>query len=432
MIRGIKPSSTLEGEVTPAGDKSISQRAVLLNSIAQGRARITNLAPGSDCISMMTCLQSLGVKMEFDDSVSNSLIIDGAGHRGLTESEYVLDAGNSGTTMRLLTGLLAAQPFVSVITGDSSLRSRPMDRVIQPLRSMGANIWGRGGDKLAPLAIRGGELHGIAYTLPVPSAQLKSAVLIAGLLAVGTTTVTEVVVSRDHTERLLAAMGAIVERDDGAITIAPLSEPLHSVDLSVPGDISSAACWLVAGAIHPHARIAVRRAGLNPTRTGVIDVLKEMGAKLTVENEQMEGGELIGDIVIESSELRGLEIGADIVPRLIDEIPLIAVAACAAVGTTTIHGAEELRVKESDRIGGVVQELSKLGATVEEFSDGMAIHGGARLRGGQCSSRGDHRLAMALGVAGLVAEGETEVDQCEAVDVSYPAFWSDMDMLVAE
>lgn len=432
MLRTIRPSPTLEGEITPAGDKSISHRAVLFNSIAQGRARITNLAPGTDCISMVTCLQSLGVKIDFEDSGSNSVMINGTGHRGLTESESVLDAGNSATTMRLLTGLLAAQPFMSVITGDSSLRSRPMDRVIQPLRSMGANIWGRGGDKLAPLAIRGGDLHGISYTLPVPSAQLKSAVLIAGLFAVGNTTVTEVIVSRDHTERLLDAMGASVERGDGAITIAPLGDSMHCVDLSVPGDISSAACWLVAGAVHPHAKVAVRRVGLNPTRTGIIDVLKEMGAKLRIENEQMEGGEPIGDVVIESSELRGIEIDGDIVPRLVDEIPLIVVAACAAVGTTRIRGATELRVKESDRIASIVQEMSKLGARVEEFPDGMAVHGGTPLCGAQCSSRGDHRLAMALGIAGLIAEGETEVDQCEAVDVSYPAFWSDMEVLGAQ
>jgi 3-phosphoshikimate 1-carboxyvinyltransferase len=429
MLRTIRPSPTLEGEIIPAGDKSISHRAVLFNSIAQGRARITNLAPGADCVSMVTCLQSLGVKIEFEDSVSNSIVITGTGHRGLTEPEGVLDAGNSATTMRLLTGLLAAQPFMSVITGDSSLRSRPMDRVIQPLRSMGANIWGRGGDKLAPLAIRGGDLHGISYTLPLPSAQLKSAVLIAGLFAVGNTTVTEVIVSRDHTERLLDAMGASVERGDGTITIAPLGDSMHCVDLSVPGDTSSAAYWLVAGAVHPHAKVAVRRVGLNPTRTGIIDVLKEMGAKLRIENEQMEGGEPIGDVVIESSELRGLEIDGDIVPRLIDEIPLIVVAACAAAGTTRIRGAAELRVKESDRIASIVQELSKLGARVEEFPDGMAIHGGTPLRGAQCSSRGDHRLAMALGIAGLIAEGETEVDRCEAVDVSYPAFWSDMEVL---
>jgi 3-phosphoshikimate 1-carboxyvinyltransferase len=272
----------------------------------------------------------------------------------------------------------------------------------------------------------------MSYALPVPSAQLKTAVLIAGLFAEGRTTVTESVPSRDHTERMLEAMGVSLEIADGSVTVTPITEALAPLQLSVPGDASSAAYWMVAGAIHPKGRVVVRGVGLNPTRTGIIDVLQEMGAKLSIEGEKKEGGEPIGDVVVESSELRGIQIGGELIPRLIDEIPLVALAACAAAGTTTIRDARELRVKESDRIASTVDELSKLGARIEELPDGMVIQGDVSLKGVPCSSRDDHRLAMTLGIAGLIADGETEVQQSEAADVSYPDFWSDMERLVAQ
>jgi 3-phosphoshikimate 1-carboxyvinyltransferase len=344
----------------------------------------------------------------------------------LREAENVLDAGNSATTMRLLTGLLAAQPFLSIITGDDSLRSRPMDRLIRPLRLMGAKIWGRGGDSLGPLAIKGGELHGVDYALPVPSAQVKSAILIAALFAQGETTVQEPAKSRDHTERLLQAMGVKLKVNGTSVSLSSPVNALNSIDLDIPGDISSAAYWLVAAAIHPDAKVMVKNTGINSTRTGIIDVLLKMGARLRIENQRRIGDEPVADLLIESSELTGVEIGGDLIPRLIDEIPVIAVAACAAKGTTIIKDAAELRVKETDRIRNLAGELSKLGADVEEMPDGMVVHGTAKLHGATCTSHHDHRLAMALAVAGLIAEGQTLIEHAEVAGISYPSFWQDM------
>jgi 3-phosphoshikimate 1-carboxyvinyltransferase len=423
MLEEIRPSQTLRGEIAPPGDKSISHRAVLLNSIAEGTARLSNFSPGADFGSTVACLQALGVGIRRTGGDSGTVEVEGVGMGGLREADDVLDAGNSATTMRLLAGLLSAQPFLSILTGDDSLRSRPMDRLIRPLSLMGARIWGRGSDSMGPLAIRGGELHGIDYTLPVPSAQLKSAILIAALSAQGETTVREPVKSRDHTERLLQAMGVKLEVDDSGISLSSPVAALSPLDLRIPGDISSAAYWLVAAAVHPDAHITIRDAGVNPTRAGVIDVLLKMGAKLRIENRRSAADEPFADLVAESSDLRGVELGGGLIPRLIDEIPVIAVAACVANGTTVIKDAAELRVKETDRIGNLVAELSKLGAIIEERPDGMAIHGGTRLRGARCSSHHDHRLAMALGVAGLIAEGETVIEHAEAVEVSYPSFW---------
>ena len=374
---------------------------------------------------MISCLRALGVEIVEE---SGLFTVSGVGKEGFAEPADVLNASNSATTMRLLAGLLAAQPFLSVITGDESLRSRPMARLIHPLRTMGADIWGRGYDSLAPLAIKGGQLRGIDYTSPVASAQLKSAILIAGLFAKGGTTVEEPAASRDHTERMLGAMGADLQRDGSKIALTPPIS-LSPIDIHIPGDISSAAFWLVAAAIHPNAHIKVTKTGINPTRTGIIDVLLQMGAKLRVKNERMEGGEPVADLELESSELEGTEIGGCIIPRLIDEIPLIALAGSLARGTTTIRDAQELRVKESDRIGTTVKELSKLGADMEELPDGMVIHGGRELKGGECHSHHDHRLAMTLGIAGLVAQGETVVHGAEAVDASYPGFWQDLERL---
>lgn len=427
MIKEISPCSTLRGEIVPPGDKSISHRAIIFNSIAHGKARITNFSTGADCASTLTCLQALGVKLE--QTSSTTLEVVGVAEDGLREPENVLNAGNSGTTTRLLAGLLSAQPFLSIITGDNSLRSRPMGRLILPLRSMGAYIWGRGGDSLAPLAIKGGKLHGINYSLPVASAQLKSAILIAALFAEGGTTIEEPSPSRDHTERLLQAMGAILKRDTCHISLTPVTSPLNSIDLHIPGDISSASYWLVIGAIHPNAHIKIKEVGINPTRTGVIDVLLRMGANLSIENQRWSGGEPVADISVQSSELCGTQIDGELIPRLIDEIPVIAVAACAAKGTTLIKNAAELRVKETDRISHTVSELCKLGAKMEELHDGIAIHGQAKFHGAECSSYNDHRLAMALGVAGLIAEGKTVLHDAEAVKISYPTFWQDMESI---
>jgi len=425
MEQRVKGCSVLRGEVTPPGDKSISHRAVILNSIARGRARLENFSPGDDCFSTVACLRQLGV--EIIEESGGVLTVSGL--EGLKEPRDVLNAGNSATTMRLLAGLLAAQPFLSIITGDESLRSRPMGRLIHPLRLMGAEIWGRGGDSLAPLAIKGNQLKGIEYRLPVASAQLKSAVIIAALFAQGKTIVEEPAPSRDHTERLLRAMGAKVEGDGTRIILIPGPAPLLPIDLRIPGDISSAAFWLVAGAIHPNAKIKVKDTGINPTRGGIIEVLLDMGAKLSIERERIEGGEPVADLTVESSELVGRQIGGSIIPRLIDEIPLIAVAGSLARGTTIIRDAAELRLKETDRIRATVRELSRLGADIEELPDGMIVHGGRMLKSGECSSHLDHRLAMTLGIAALIAQGETVIHDAEVVAMSYPAFWQDLERL---
>ncbi len=423
-IRTIKACQRLEGEVVPPGDKSISHRAAILNSLARGEAQIDNFAPGADCLSTVRCLRALGVKIGRRGSRdSPTLSVSGTGEDGLKEAGNVLDARNSGTTMRLLGGLLASQPFLSVITGDSSLRKRPMGRLIEPLRLMGADVSGRGQDSFAPLVIKGRKLRGIDFALPVPSAQIKSAILLAGLFARGNTALQQKIPSRDHTERMLRQMGASLESKGNSVSLLPLTTPLVPLSLRVPGDISSAAYFLVAAAIHPDASIVIRDCGINPTRTGIIDVLLAMGARLKIENERLEAGEPFADIVVESSELKGIEIRGDIVPRLIDEIPVLAAAGCAARGKTVIKHAGELRVKESDRIATVVNELSRLGARVEPLPDGMIIYGERLLSGTEVDSHFDHRLAMSLAIAGLIAKGETTIKHARAAQVSYPAFW---------
>ena len=422
--RTIKSCPRLEGELILPGDKSISHRAVILNSLAKGKAEIDNFAPGRDCLATVRCLRALGVKIDRKGSQdSPTLSVLGTGEAGLKEATNVLDARDSATTMRLLGGLLSSQPFLSVITGDVSLRNRPMGRLIEPLRLMGAEIWGRGRDSFAPLVIKGRKLHGIDFTLPIPSAQIKSAILLAGLFAQGNTVLHQAIPSRDHTERLLKRMGASLESQRNLISLLPLNSPLVPVTLRIPGDVSSAAYFLVAGAIHPNARIVVRDCGINPTRTGILDILLAMGAKLKIDNERLEAGEPLADIVVESSELKGIEIGGDIIPRLIDEIPVLAVAGCVAKGKTVIRDAGELRVKESDRIATVSSELSLLGAKIEPLPDGMVIYGGRPLSGTEVDSHFDHRLAMSLAVAALIAKGETTIKHAQVAQVSYPAFW---------
>ena len=345
----------------------------------------------------------------------------------MAEPADTLDAGNSGTSIRLLAGLLAGQPFLSVLVGDSSLRSRPMGRIVEPLSQMGAQILGRSNGTLAPLVIRGGTLHGIGYTMPVASAQVKSAIILAGLSADGDTVLRQPARSRDHTERMVRAMGGEIEEEGLDLRMRP--GKLSAIDVQVPGDISAAAFWIVAGVCHPRAKIRMRSVGVNPTRAGILEALGSMGARITWEADRLEGGEPVADLIIESSDLHGTEIGGELITRIIDELPVLAVAACFAAGTTIIRDARELRVKESDRILTTVKELSRLGARIEEMPDGMVIHGTGCLIGAPCESHADHRLAMALAVAGLLSEGETTVDGADDTAVSYPRFWQDMQEL---
>ncbi len=426
-VRVITRPDKLGGEIAVPGDKSISHRSLILNSMATGTARVTGLSDGEDVMSTMACLRGMGVEIAEGNGAGEYTVVG----RGpvLEEPSDILDAGNSGTSMRLLSGLLAAQPYLSVLTGDASLRSRPMRRIIDPLQRMGAQVLGRQDGSLAPLVIRGGSLQGIEYDLPVASAQVKSCILLAGLSASGDTLIHQPAHSRDHTERMVTAMGATVKEDGLDLYMRPAS--LESVDIAVPGDISSAAFWIVLGLCHPNSRVLVRGVGLNPSRTGIIDALQEMGAgdSLQLLDERTEGGEPVADVLVSSSELKGTEIGGDMIPRILDEVPILAVAACFASGETTIRDAAELRVKESDRIATTVQELSRLGADIEALDDGMVIRGTGRLRGAACESHGDHRLAMAMAVCGLLAEGETEVHGAPDAAVSYPGFWEDLDLL---
>ena len=429
MIKTVTRAERVQGSPTLPGDKSISHRAMLLNSLASGSAHVSNFCEGDDRTAMLGCLRGLGVsikRVRHTDgrSCTDCFYVRGRGPSGLREPDHVLSAGNSGTTMRLVAGLLGAQPFFSVISGDRSLRSRPMDRIVRPLARMGAKIMGRGQDALAPLAIRGGSLKGIEYPLPVASAQLKSALLIAGLYARGRTTVVEPSPSRDHTERMLRAMGADVVSDGPAISVG--RSDLFAMDVQVPGDISGAAFWMVLAACHPDARLRISRVGINPTRTGVLDVLKAMGARMTLDNLHEDAGEPSADVVVESSELRAMEIGGDLVPRVIDEIPILALAAAFAEGRTVIRDARELRVKESDRIAATVEGLRRMGANVEERTDGMVITGGAPLKGAEVLGHDDHRIAMTMGIAGAVAAGRTDVAGAEAASVSYPGFWDEL------
>jgi len=411
----------LVGTITPPGDKSISHRAAIFNAIAEGEARIKNYGPGADCQSTLRVLRQLGTEIEGKDG---SYIVHG---RGLSEPTDVLNTGNSGTTTRLMAGVLAALPFLSIMTGDKSIRSRPMGRIVDPLRLMGANVDGRDGGKLAPMTFRGGSLHGIEYRLPVASAQLKSALLLAGLWADGETRLEQPALSRDHTELMFRAMGADVVEEGMTVTVRPAR--LHAVDVSVPADISSAAYWLVAAVCHPDAEITIIGVGTNPTRTGILDALTAMGADIEVVNERTEGGEQVADLVARSSDLHASEFSGDLIPRLVDEVPVLALAACFATGTTVIRDAAELRVKESDRLKATTTELNRMGAHVEELDDGLRITGGHALTGANAKTYSDHRIAMTLGIAGLLASGTTTISAAEMASISYPSFWDHLKSL---
>jgi 3-phosphoshikimate 1-carboxyvinyltransferase len=424
----VKPATKgLKGEIVVPGDKSISHRAVILGSLAEGVTEVEGFLRSLDCLNTLRAFRQMGISVE-DDS-GGRLVIHGRGLYGLSEPEDVLDAGNSGTMTRLMLGVLSGCKFYSCITGDESVRRRPMGRVVEPLRQMGAMIYGRQGGKLAPLSISGGNLHPISYRSPVASAQVKSAILLAGLFADGKTEVEEPSPSRDHTERMLRCFGAEVVSEKGQIKPHPYSAKvagrpyLRGRKVAVPGDISSASFFIVAGVIVPDSHLVVKNVGVNPTRTGIIDILTEMGGRIKLSNRREVSGEPVADIEVETSELHGVEIGGDLIPRAIDEFPIIAVAGAFAKGDTIIRDAKELRVKESDRIATMAATLRKMGVgAVEEAGDGMRIRGGNRLKGATCDSFGDHRIAMSALIAGLVAEGETMVANTECIDTSFPNF----------
>ncbi len=419
----------LRGSIAVPGDKSISHRAILLNALAEGQARISHFLQGADCLRSIAAVRELGVEIQ---TSGDEVWVTSRGLAHLQEPGDVLDCGNSGTTLRLLAGLLAGLPLFAVLTGDASLRSRPLRRVVEPLRLLGGRIDGRSQGDRAPLAVRGWTLRGGTYALPIASAQVKSALLLAGLGGSEPLTLTGRIDSRDHTERMLLAMGADLTQTLEEVTLRPVPNGLQSLSLRVPGDPSSAAFWWVAAAIHPDAELTTTGVCLNPTRTGALDVLREMGAAITITNEHSEGSEPVGDVTIRSATLHGTEISGALIPRLIDEIPILAVAAACAEGETLIRDAQELRVKETDRIATVVSGLNALGVRAKPTNDGMRIVGlspQSSLQGTQLPSHGDHRLAMAWAIAALVARGETTITEADAVAISYPTFWETLETI---
>ncbi|MEB3361622.1 MAG: 3-phosphoshikimate 1-carboxyvinyltransferase [Synechococcaceae cyanobacterium] len=424
----LPPAQGLAGRVRVPGDKSISHRALLFGAIAQGETRIEGLLPAEDPLSTAACLRAMGVQVT-PIVVGEPVVVTGLGLDGLREPENVLDCGNSGTTMRLLLGLLAGRAGRHfVLNGDASLRRRPMRRVAEPLARMGAMITGRAQGNLAPLAIPGRTLTGAVIQTPVASAQVKSALLLAALTAEGETTVVEPAHSRDHSERMLRAFGADLQVDAAEptrVTVRPGPE-LRALEVVVPGDISSAAFWLVAGAITPGSDLVVENVGLNPSRTGILDVLEQMGARVELLEQRLVAGEPVGDLRVRPGPLQPFHIEAPLIPRLVDEIPVLAVAACCAEGVSRISGAEELRVKETDRLAVMARQLKAMGARIEEHADGLTITGPTPLRGAPVDSETDHRVAMSLAVASLVARGDTLLADAAAAAVSYPGFWEDL------
>ena len=410
----------LRGEIVIPGDKSVSHRSIMIGSLAEGTTMVHGFLHGEDNHATLRAFRSMGIAIE--ELPGGVLRIEGKGLRGLSEPQDVIDCGNSGTTIRLMTGLLAGQSFFSVLTGDPYLRRRPMKRVVKPLSTMGARIWGRGGGDLAPLAIHGAPLQSVEYDSPIASAQVKSALLLAGLYAQGETTVREPHLSRDHSERMLAHFGADVRPFPGGVSITG-GPRLEGREIHVPGDISSAAFFLVAGLIVPGSELLIRNVGINPTRSGIIDILQEMGGSLELLNRRELAGEPVADILVRSSSLRGIEIGGGVVPRAIDEFPVISVAAALAAGTTTIRDARELRVKETDRIAAMVDSLTVVGAQAEPLDDGMIVHGVESLSGGTVNSRGDHRIAMSMAVAALRARSDILIEDTACTATSFPNFW---------
>lgn len=422
----IKKANSLRGEITVPGDKSISHRAIMLGAIADGTTEVTNFLQGADCISTINCFREMGINIE---NSHGKVTIHGKGMHGLTAPKSTLDVGNSGTTTRLISGILAAQDFTSRLDGDNSLRKRPMGRIINPLSMMGAQIISMRDNDCVPLMVTGKKLYGIDYISPVASAQVKSAILLAGLYADGITKVTEPYLSRNHSELMLKSFGADINTVDTTVTISPASK-LCGQKVNVPGDISSAAYFIVAGLIVPGSEILIKNVGINPTRAGIIDVVKDMGGDITLLNRRFLTGEETADILVKSSDLKGTEIGGKIIPALIDEIPVIAVLACFADGRTVIKDAHELKVKESNRIDVMVKNLSLMGADITATDDGMIINGGKPLHGAVIDSSYDHRIAMSFTIAGLNSDGETEISGDEIVNISYPGFYNDINSLI--
>lgn len=416
----VKPRSNIKTTITVAGDKSISHRSIMFASLAKGETNVTGFLTGEDCLSTIDCFKKMGVKIDVDGT---NVKVVGKGLRGLEAPVETLDVGNSGTTLRLITGILAAQNFTTNITGDESIKKRPMDRVVTPIKQMGGEVLGVGGDKIfAPLTINGKDLTGMEYELPVASAQVKSAILLASLYADKPTYIKEPEKTRDHTEIMLNYFGADIKREGDVIISTPVKE-LIAKDIEVPGDISSAAFFMVAALITKDSEIKIENIGINPTRTGIITALLDMGAEIKIENEKNINGELVGDIICKSQKLKGTTIGGDIIPKLIDEIPILAVAACFAEGETVIKDAAELKVKESNRIKTTVCELKKLGADIMETDDGMIIKGGSGLAGGEIESHNDHRIAMSMAIAGLASENGVTINSPECANISFPNFY---------
>ena len=405
------------GQIKVPGDKSISHRAVMLGSLANGVTEISGFLKGADCLSTIDCFRKMGIDIDIN---GENVTVHGNGLRGLKKPDEMLYTGNSGTTTRLLCGILAGQNFDTSITGDASIQKRPMGRVVKPLSMMGAKIE----NEYCPLYITGTKLHGIDYKMPVASAQVKTAIILAGLYADGETVIHEIEKSRDHTELMLSAMGADLTVDNLDITVKPTND-LTAVNVDVPGDISSASFFLVLGAIMPNSQITVTNVGINPTRTGIIDVLKDMGADITLENVHTSAGETVANITVRSSSLKGTTVGGDIIPRLIDELPIIAVAAVFADGQTVIKDAQELKVKETNRIRAVVDEFNKCGIDITETDDGMIINGGKSIHGADFKTYGDHRMAMSLTVLAQLADSESTLDDSDCACVSYPTFFDD-------
>ena len=411
-------ANRLQGEITVPGDKSISHRGVMFGALSEGTTRLTHFLQGADCLSTISCFEKMGIPIENN---GNEILVHGKGLHGLTAPTQILDAGNSGTTTRLISGILAAQDFSVTLTGDASICKRPMRRIMEPLSLMGANIKSRNGNDCAPLLITGSHLHGIHYQSKVASAQVKSSILLAGLYADGTTSVTEPALSRNHSELMLGMFGAKVESRDTTATIYP--EPaLHAIDFKVPGDISSAAYFIAAASIVPGSELLIRNVGINPTRDGILRIAEQMGADITLLN-RVDEGEPTADLLVRSATLHGTEIGGDVIPTLIDEIPMIAVMAAFAEGTTIIRDAAELKVKETNRIDTVAWNLRAMGGNITPTDDGMIIEGTGALKGAHINSHLDHRIAMAFAIAGLAAEGDTVIGDSQCVDVSYPAFF---------
>lgn len=431
-----KTLTPLKGEITVPGDKSISHRAVMLGSIANGTTEVTNFLQGADCLSTIDIFRQLGIEIiNLPSSTGpSSVIIQGKGLYGLSNPHEALDVGNSGTTMRLISGILSGQGFPTILTGDESIRKRPMGRIMTPLKLMGADIESEQDNGCAPLLINSkvkqSELSAIHYISPVASAQIKSCVLLAGLYAEGNTRVTEPVLSRDHTERMLREFGVDVLSDNNVTTVRG-NQSLIGSRIHVPGDISSAAYFIAAGLIVPNSELVIKNVGINPTRDGIIKVCQQMGANIHLDNVIDKGGEPVADIVIKHSELHGTIIEGSIIPTLIDEIPIIAVLACFAQGDTIIKDAAELKVKESNRIDVMVENLSKMGADITATEDGMIIRGGRSLHGATVESKLDHRIAMSFAIASLMAEGDTEIIDADCVDISYPQFYEDLERLKA-